>query len=213
MTHILMIRHGQSTANLDGLFAGQFDAPLTDLGIRQADCTAQFLAGAVSAAAIYASPLKRAFRTAESTAQLCGLPVIPEPGLQEIFAGKWEGQSFSLLGEISKEAYETWTTDIGNARCPEGEAVAELAQRVKETLLRIAANHPDQTVLLFTHATPVRAMCCVASGKPLAHMQQIPWASNASVTEFTVDNGVLTLGRFSIDAHLQHLKTNLPANV
>lgn len=213
MTRFFMIRHGQSTANLEGLFAGQFDAPLTELGIRQADCTAQFLAKQISADAIYASPLKRAFRTAESTSQLCGLPVIPEPGLQEIFAGDWEGQSFSRLGEINAQAYENWTTDIGNARCPHGEAVAELAQRVEQTLARLAENHPDQTVLLFTHATPVRAMCWRASEKPLSHMQSIPWASNASVTEFVFENGQLTLQRFSLDAHLALLKTNLPANV
>ena len=43
MTKFLIIRHGQSEANLLDLFAGNFDAPLTELGILQAQRTAEYI--------------------------------------------------------------------------------------------------------------------------------------------------------------------------
>ena len=43
MTRLLFVRHGQSKANLDGVFAGQIDPALTELGCRKAECTAEFI--------------------------------------------------------------------------------------------------------------------------------------------------------------------------
>jgi broad specificity phosphatase PhoE len=43
MTKILIIRHGQSVANLEETFAGHTDTPLSDLGKRQAEVTAEFI--------------------------------------------------------------------------------------------------------------------------------------------------------------------------
>ena len=40
MTKLLIIRHGQSEANLQGVFVGHTDSPLSDLGKRQAEVTA-----------------------------------------------------------------------------------------------------------------------------------------------------------------------------
>ena len=87
MTTILMVRHGQSTANLNGLFAGQFDAELTELGHLQARRTAEFVVKTYQVDAVYASPLRRAYCTGEHIAALAGLPITAEPGLKEIFAG------------------------------------------------------------------------------------------------------------------------------
>ena len=63
MTTLLLIRHGQSQANLTRCFAGHLDAPLTQLGQQQAACTAEFVANAYSVDAVYGSDLLRAFDT------------------------------------------------------------------------------------------------------------------------------------------------------
>ena len=51
------------------------------------------------------------------------------------------------------------------------------------------------------------------SGQPLAYMQQIPWVSNASVTELIYENSTLTPVKISQDAHLQDMITKLPSNI
>ena len=63
MTRLLFVRHGQSEANLEGVFAGQIDPALTELGYRQAECTAEFIAKTYSVDAVYSSDLQRAYHT------------------------------------------------------------------------------------------------------------------------------------------------------
>ena len=60
MTRLLFVRHGQSVANLERYFAGQINPALTELGRRQAECTAEFIAKTYSVDAVYSSDLQRA---------------------------------------------------------------------------------------------------------------------------------------------------------
>lgn len=213
MTTLLLIRHGQSEANLSNCFAGHLDAPLTELGRQQAACTAAFVAGAYSVDVVYASDLSRAFATGEAVSEKVGVAIRPEIGLREIEAGQWEGVPFSQLQETYPEDYGLWLTDIGNSRATGGESVAELANRVEATLRQIAEENPGKTVVIATHATPIRSVQWKVSGKSLGHMKQIPWVSNASVTELFYENGGFRLGEIAQDDHLAELKTLLPKNV
>lgn len=213
MTTVLLVRHGQSTANLNNIFAGHFDAELTERGHSQAECTARFIADTYTVDTIYSSDLRRAAGTAMHLGNLLTLPVMPEKGMREIAAGEWEGALFYQLGETHPEEYHHWMTDIGTSRCPGGESVAEMGERVYETVCRIAAENDGKTVAIFTHATPIRTVQWRLSGQPLSHMQHIPWVSNASVTELQYDNGMLTTVKIGQDEHLSEMRTALPGNV
>src|SRR5215210_5789436 len=61
---LILIRHGQSTANASGVWQGQLDFPLSEEGRRQAAAAGQALKG-TRISGVYASPLSRAFETAE----------------------------------------------------------------------------------------------------------------------------------------------------
>jgi probable phosphoglycerate mutase len=91
MQPFLFLRHGQSTANRDGVIAGSTDAALTELGEAQAREAAITLAGA-GIRRIVSSPQSRALRTAEAVAEALGLPVATDPGLVERHWGTWEGR-------------------------------------------------------------------------------------------------------------------------
>ena len=94
MTTLLIVRHGQSTANPNNIFAGHFNVPLTSLGIKQAEATAAYIAAHYRVDAVYSSDLERAFRTARILADRVGLDVHPCTDLREVYAGEWEGKSF-----------------------------------------------------------------------------------------------------------------------
>ena len=213
MTRFIFVRHGQSIANLEKIFAGNYDVDLSSLGHKQAQFTADFVSKNYQVDAIYSSDLKRAYETAEYIANLLGLEIQKEPGMREINAGKWEGCSFEELAIKYVDDYEIWLTDIGNARCTEGESVAELAKRVYVTIKQIADKNPNRTVLITTHGTPIRALQLHSTGSPLSNMKEIPWVSNASVTEMVYDNGKLIPINIALDAHLGELRSVLPANV
>ncbi len=211
-TRILMIRHGYSVANADNLFAGHWDAELTDIGKQQAQLAARYF-DTHTADAIYASDLQRAYETALPAAAKLGLPVIKDPDLREVFAGEWEGMNYWDIGAKDPKEFDAWLHDIGNAGCVGGETTAQLAQRITGAVKRIAEAHDGQTVCIATHATPIRVMCTVAQGLPLSEMASVPWVSNASVSEFEYRDGTFSVIEINHTSHLGDLETSLPDNV
>lgn len=213
MTTLILIRHGQSTANIRSVFAGSLDMPLTELGLTQAKLTAAYVAAHYSVEAVYASDLSRAFDTGKALADLMNISIIPEKDLREIHAGAWEGHSFEDLKQNFPDSYGIWLSHIGSCVCPEGESVAQLQQRVLATLRRICEENPGRTVAVATHATPIRTLQCHCSGLGLGHMKDIPWVSNASITVAQYDGGEFTLKDISLDGHLGAMTSRFTGNV
>ena len=214
MTKLLIIRHGQSEANLQGVFVGHTNSPLSDLGKRQAEATAEYIVSNFHVDAVYSSDLERAVYTGKAVADRLGLPVRPHKGLREIFAGEWEGQRFDHLEAAYPKTFAgLWRKDIGNSVCDGGESVAQLMQRILATVREIAEANPGKTVVLATHATPIRCMECFCQGNDLSRMKDIPWVTNASVTEIHYENGVFTEIVSSYSQHLTNMVSTLPANV
>lgn len=92
----LLVRHGQSTANATGVWQGQLDFPLSDLGRRQAEEAGLALRD-LELAGVYASPLARAFETARILARSAGHEgeVIPVSGLKERHGGVLQGRTWA----------------------------------------------------------------------------------------------------------------------
>ena len=186
MTKIIFVRHGQSAGNLEQRFYGHFDGALTDIGREQARTAAEYLKDTPIEIA-YASDLIRAFETGKIVAEPHGLEVIPDPELRELYAGDWENVRFEDLPVRFPEGIRIWVTDIGNS-CPDGgESVRELAERISRAVWRIARQNEGKTVLIATHATPIRALACEWRGKDVAEMQNIDWVKNASVSIVNYD--------------------------
>lgn len=213
MTTLYLIRHGESKANEKDVFIGHTDLELTDLGREQARVTAGYLKNVIPDV-IYASDLKRAYHTAEATAQQYGMEVCTEPGLREIYAGDWEHIPFAKLTEQCPETFsQVWCKDIANARCDGGESVAEVYARVVKTVRTLTERHPDSTIFLFSHATPIRTFAVYSMGKSAAEVADLPWPSNASVTKVQFDGRNFNLQEYSTDHFMGELTTRLPDHV
>lgn len=213
MTKILVIRHGESQANLEKCFAGHTDTPLSEKGHIQAEKTAEFVTGNYKVDKVYSSDLQRAYNTALPIAEKLGLEIEKDTNLREIFAGEWEEIPFADMPVKYPKECEIWLSDIGNATCPAGESVAEVQKRAGDALLKIAKENDGKTVVVATHATVVRALYCLYENVSADEMKNVPWVSNASVTEILFENGNFKVLKAGIDEHLKELKTSLPTNV
>ena len=207
-----MIRHGFSVANNEKRFAGHSDFPLTELGRLQAERCAEALKDE-HIDVIYASDLSRAFETAVPIASSHGLDVIPHKGLREIFAGEWEGKTFSELEEQYPESFGVWKSDLANAHPDGGESVCQLYNRIIATMKELAQENEGKTVCIATHATPVRSVCTAARGLDHSGMSKIGWTANASISVFEYENDIFTAVYTSRTDHLGDLSTFLPSNV
>ncbi|GGX28186.1 phosphoglycerate mutase 2 [Pigmentiphaga litoralis] len=187
MTELWLIRHGVTEWNRAHRVQGMLNIALAEEGFRQAEqLAAHFREVPPQAHASYTSDLDRAHDTARpGTAQL-GLPLTVEPGLRERKYGVFEGLSFPELAERFPEA-----ADAVHHRRPDydmmgGESLRQFQQRVVSTLTRIAAQHPGQRVLVFTHSGVIDMAYRYAMGIPVEaeRRRSVP---NASINRLEID--------------------------
>lgn len=215
MTRMIFVRHGESPGNHLRRFFGHHDEGLTEVGQEQANRAGEYLKDTKIDAA-YASDLPRAFETGERVlAHHEGVTPIPDAQLREIFAGQWENVPFSELDAKFHEDYEIWMSDPWNSGPTGGESVRELTERVRKEVWRIAKEHAGQTVLIATHATPIRTMICEWMGEPYENMKQFNWVKNASVSivDYDTDNETTNIVLLGETSFLGDLVTALPKNV
>ena len=213
MTKFILVRHGQSEANKKGLFAGHSDFPLSELGLLQAEKTAEYILENHKIDIIYSSDLKRAYSTALPVSKRTGIEIIPDTRLREIYAGEWEGMKFEDIAEKFPEDRTLWKNDIANSRPTDGESVREIASRILARLTEIGEEYDGKTVLVTFHATPIRSMQALWQTGSIDAMKDIDWVPNASVTVAEYENGRFSLKAIGENAHLSDLNTNLPPTV
>ncbi len=158
---LAFVRHGESEWVAKGLFQGQGDSPLTDLGRRQALLTARRIARrarrpilplpVAAPHAIVHSPLARAAETATVLARAVSsgrgddalaapVPLHPDPGLLEIGQGEWEGLPGTEVAERWGPILEAWRHDPLSAWAPGGESLVEVDLRARAALRGILAD-------------------------------------------------------------------------
>lgn len=212
MTTLCFVRHGESRANVDKVFTGQTDVPLSDRGMRQAEELKERLL-ALKPDAFFSSDLLRAVQTVTPAAEALGLAVRPEKDLREIDGGQWEGKPFGTIARAYPEDYARWTENIGLARCTGGESLEEVQTRGLAAVLRIAQENDGKTVVLATHAAMIRALTCAFRGLPLSEMQRIPFVPNASLSTVRFEKGAFAIERYADVSFLGSDVTRLPENI
>ena len=206
-TRILLVRHGESIGNLDGMYLGHTDLGLSPLGYEQADICAEFLKDE-HFDYIYASTLSRAYDTAVPHAKIRGLEVIGDDELRELFLGDWEGKTLDYLKNEQKELfYEGWINNFGTFTVPGGESVLHLAERIYKKIEALAQKHVGKSILIATHAAAIRAFwgkACEIKPENLAASYQFPL--NTSVSTIYYKDGKFYPIEYSNNRHVDATK-------
>ena len=195
---ILLVRHGQTRANVELIWHGITDTPLTEHGHHQASLAGQYINDHYSPLSkVYASQLQRARHTAEAIASHAGLAVESDIRLQEVDNGDWEDVSYADLHQ--KHNYWRNTMRDENYTAPGGESRREVTERMFASLSEIAERHPGETVTVVSHGL---AMAMVLSY--LAGNESTDWSTydthNTSIT--ILNSADLSVIEFNITAHL-----------
>jgi 2,3-bisphosphoglycerate-dependent phosphoglycerate mutase len=188
VTTIFLARHGETDWNRDNRFQGHADPPLNETGRAQASELSAALADE-PLAAVYSSPLRRAFETAEIVAAPHGLEPVPVDALREVDVGSWQGLTRAEVEQRFPEHYARWLDY--EAGWEDGESYEEMGRRVIAALLELAAAHEGERILAVSHGGPVRAAYALADGITHSEARQRgPVVANAFVAEFAVAEGV-----------------------
>lgn len=209
MARFLLIRHGESMWNGERRIQGNQDPPLSPRGRRQAELLARLLGVHLPrAAAVYASPLRRAAETAEAVRAATGLPVFPEPALREMCLGKWEGMTVPEIQTAFPGTYEGWLADPLAHPAPGGEHLEAFARRVTDAFERMQAAHPGRDLILVSHGGPIKALLCHVLGLEVRSLFRIK-QDNTAVSLVEVDDATRRVVLVNDTCHLAEAGADL----
>lgn len=174
---LVLVRHGQSTWNLENRFTGETDVPLTELGRDEATLAGGKLKG-IPFAHGFTSELQRAIDSMQLILEAAGqsqLPVTRDRALNERNYGQLQGlNKKEVAATYGDQQVATWRRSY-SVRPPGGESLADTAARVLpyyhsriEPLLRAGEN-----VLIVAHGNSLRAL--------MMHLEQIGETAIADV--------------------------------
>ncbi|OCA90558.1 phosphoglycerate mutase [Bacillus sp. FJAT-27225] len=146
---LLLIRHGQSEADLLGVHEGRADFPLTELGLEQAAKLADYVSSNLKPDIIVASPLKRALQTAAILQEAIGCKLHVDETLMEWNNGVLAGLPYEVAATrypLPKEGRPPYVPIEG------GESDLEFRFRAEAFLQKVIHEHADaERVAIVSH--------------------------------------------------------------
>jgi probable phosphomutase (TIGR03848 family) len=187
----LLVRHGHSTANAEGVLSGRTPGVhLDEAGVQQVRALAARFAP-LGVARVVSSPLERCRETADALAAALQAPldVRVDEGLVECGYGSWTGRLIKEL--VDEPLWRTVQDQPSAARFPDHEGYAaesllEMGHRAVRTVRRhdaeVAAEHgPHALWVAVSHGDVIKAVLAEAAGSHFDHLQRFR-ADPASVS-------------------------------
>ncbi len=201
-TTVIVVRHGETEWNKQGIQQGHLNSDLTELGIAQAQAAGEVLK-AFPIDRMYASDLGRAVQTAQIISEAIGMPFQTDKRLRERMLGVVEGKSKQDLSEKYPLESARLTQYDPDYRVPGGESIRERYARHISCLEKLAVVHRGQTLLVVAHGGVLSSCIHKALKIPLDRPRSFSM-HNGSINVFTIDGyGEWLLERWGQTGRLQ----------
>lgn len=177
----LLMRHGHSLANQQGLIISSPERGLAEFGLSpsghaQLDTLLAEWRWATPSRILH-SDFRRTTETAQRVARHFGLPLRVEPRLRERHFGDFEGQGDARYAEV-------WAHDAHDSahRHAGVEAVTEVAARATALIADLERDLAGETVLLVSHGDTLQILLTALEGEALSRHRQRESLAPASIT-------------------------------
>ncbi len=160
-TDVLLVRHGQTASNLHRMYMGWSSEDLDETGQMQVRRLATRIAH-LPIAAVYSSPLKRAYSTASLLAEPHHLEVKTSEDLIEIQFGEWQGLNLEAVRRGWPDIWKAWREHPDQESIPGGESFSQVTQRATRALKSLLQEHKGSKVLVVSHEIIIKIMLMTA---------------------------------------------------
>ena len=205
MLRLYFMRHGETVWNTERRYQGMTDIELSEEGLRQAECAAKRFKN-IKIDKIYASPLKRAMKTAEKIAAEKGLEIISEDDFREIHFGEWEGKTVPELTEKYGESYTNFIREPHKYGFPGEGSVENVINRINPGIDSLIAEEKGN-VLIVSHGGIIRLMIMYIMGLDSSWFTKM-WINNTGVSIVEIKNDRRLLLTLNDSAHLAETGQN-----
>ncbi len=201
MSTIILVRHGENDWVKKNRLAGWIEGVhLNENGRAQAAAAADRLSH-LPIKAIYSSPITRCLETAVPIATPHQLEITPLNELGEVRYGDWEGEKIKTL--TKNKLWFVVQFFPSRLRFPNGEALREVQFRAIQTLEKLAQQHPEEMIIVVSHADLIKLVLAHYLGVHIDLFQRLTIAP-ASLSVITLpENGGVRIGRMNDDGPLQ----------
>jgi glucosyl-3-phosphoglycerate phosphatase len=190
---LVLLRHGQTSWNLELRAQGHSDVELDDTGHTQAAAVAPYLAG-LAPALLWSSDLARARQTAEYITKEVPVELRLDPRLREFDLGDRTGLTRSEFAEAYPEEYREFRAghyDVGPGAESRAEVVARVTACVGEAL---AALPPGECGILVGHGGALK----------VSVLELLGWSEGAAGALGALDNcGWAVISDSGVDGRLR----------
>jgi len=151
----ILVRHGETKANIDKIYSGWSNYELTEKGKLQIKILAEELR-TYKVDAIYASSLGRTMETAKEIGKIIGKEVVSDDNLREINFGVFDGKTAKEIEESYPNEWKAWLKDYESYKIPDGECLQDMLNRVKGFIDKVKGN--DGTYIIVSHAGVIQSI-------------------------------------------------------
>lgn len=169
---LYLVRHGQTSWNLEGRTQGSKNSNLTSLGLKQAKVLGQRLSD-IDIDEIYCSPLKRAYSTAQIIANMQKLDCKIDDRLMEMNFGEWEGLTHIEIKQNYPDNFKAWREEPHIAKIPKGETIEIAQKRMIEFINTNIIESESETFLAVSHGTTIRLLLLHFLSMDLKHYYKL----------------------------------------
>jgi phosphoserine phosphatase len=178
---IYIVRHGESTWNIQLRVQGNKNPGLSAKGLKQARLTAKCFNRA-KIVRIFSSPLKRAYQTARCIAETTGVPLERADGLREIMLGAIEGLTTKEVEKQYPGFWDRWADRPASVRIPGAETFHAFRKRVGKAFLSIVRKcGEDESIVIVAHGGAIGALLSYLLDFDVNNIWSLT-SSNAGVT-------------------------------
>ena len=193
-TNIFLVRHGRTVFNAESRIQGQIDTELSDIGIAQAYKAKEYFKRYEFDAA-YASPLSRAYRTAEIILEGRDVPVVRDDRLIEMSFGIYETKV--ITRDELEVLIHSDLTDCG------GESAEKVGERMYEAIEEIAKSNPEKNVLIVSHGSATVAFLNKVEKDCLLKRNGKAVVTNCSLSKLTYVDDHFEIEMLSYDEYMK----------
>lgn len=202
MPYLYFVRHGQTKWNAEKRIQGHKDSELTEKGIQDAKLLCNHLKD-IKWEAVYASPSRRALRTAGIMKGEKAVPIQTDEQLMEMHLGDWEGMTMEEIEKADSLQHNFYWNIPAKYQRQSGESFHDVKKRTEFFLDKIFQQHETGNILIVTHGVVIKMVQVIAGQLEVDQLWKTAYIDGTSVTKLKAEKGKL---KILVAGDLSHLQ-------
>lgn len=202
MIRLILVRHGETEANLKHILQGHTEGELTDIGKHQTELLAHHMRN-FQIDQIISSDLYRAQQTADIISAYLGVPVQFFSALREWNVGELDGKPAEAL----ETAFQLANVPKAEYKPPGGESLLDLLNRAESFLNQVLEKYSNQVILVCSHGDYIRMLLAVILSKEVEKALAQPLGNTSYTIVDQFQNHEWTINKINNTSHLASVRS------